>query len=149
MALTKGAATGGELLYRLVHTLTSLEAAETKDVSVSRDQGLALMALSTSSGLAMSEIAEALGVSAGTATRVVDNLVRDDLVERIGDPDDRRKVYVRPTESGRQRTEALRRNYERMWESVFGELRGKRMRDVLGALEVLLGAVQKEKERAN
>jgi DNA-binding MarR family transcriptional regulator len=149
MALTKGAATGGELLFRLVHTLTSLEALETKDVSVSRDQGLALMALSTSSGLAMSEIAEALGVSAGTATRVVDNLVRDDLVERIGDPDDRRKVYVRPTESGKERTDALRRGYERMWESVFGDLRGTRMRDVLEALQVLLGAVQREKERAS
>jgi len=48
----------------------------------------------------MSEIASALGVSLATATGVVDRLVERDIVLREGQPDDRRVVLCRLSETG-------------------------------------------------
>lgn len=50
----------------------------------------------------MSELGIALEMPLSSTTRVVDWLVRANLIERVGDPDDRRIVRVRLTESGRQ-----------------------------------------------
>jgi DNA-binding MarR family transcriptional regulator len=50
----------------------------------------------------MSELGIALNLPFSSTTRVVDWLVRANLLERTGDPDDRRIVRVRLTENGRQ-----------------------------------------------
>ena len=50
----------------------------------------------------MSEIASALGVSLATATGVVDRLVDRDIVLREGQPDDRRVVLCRLSETGEE-----------------------------------------------
>lgn len=66
----------------------------------------------------MSDVASALGVSLATATGVVDRLVERDVVDREGDPEDRRVVLCRLSEKGenligglwhlsRERTRAL------------------------------------------
>jgi len=52
--------------------------------------------------MTMSELSEALAVPLSTATRMVDWLVKSDYVERLPDPDDRRIVRVRLTETGRK-----------------------------------------------
>jgi DNA-binding MarR family transcriptional regulator len=51
-------------------------------------------------GLTMGDIVDGLVTRAADATRLVDKLVRLDLVERLADQRDRRKVIVRPTEAG-------------------------------------------------
>jgi DNA-binding MarR family transcriptional regulator len=50
----------------------------------------------------MGALSAELNVPYSTATRIVDWLVRGDVVERIDDPADRRIVRVRLSESGRQ-----------------------------------------------
>jgi DNA-binding MarR family transcriptional regulator len=50
----------------------------------------------------MSELGKELEMPLSSTTRIVDWLVRADLVERAGDPDDRRRVRVRLTENGWQ-----------------------------------------------
>jgi DNA-binding MarR family transcriptional regulator len=50
----------------------------------------------------MSELGIALEMPLSSTTRVVDWLVRANLIERVGDPDDRRIVRVRLTDNGRQ-----------------------------------------------
>jgi DNA-binding MarR family transcriptional regulator len=50
----------------------------------------------------MSELGIELEMPLSSATRVVDWLVRANIIERVGDPDDRRIVRVRLTENGRQ-----------------------------------------------
>ena len=49
----------------------------------------------------MSELSANLNVPLSTATRIVDWLVRGDLVERLADSNDRRVVRVQMTASGR------------------------------------------------
>lgn len=50
----------------------------------------------------MRELSIALEMPLSSTTRVVDWLVRANIIERVGDPDDRRIVRVRLTENGRQ-----------------------------------------------
>jgi len=52
-------------------------------------------------GLTAGEIAKASGLTSGAVTGVIDRLVRAGLVRREADPQDRRKVHVRPTAKGR------------------------------------------------
>ncbi len=90
----------------------------------------------------MREVAAALGVSAGTATRVVDNLVRDGLAKRAEDPDDRRKVCIRPTKGGEKRITRLEECYDSFWEDVFGRIPKRKLKEALAALELVVEAVE-------
>jgi MarR family transcriptional regulator, 2-MHQ and catechol-resistance regulon repressor len=56
--------------------------------------------------LTMSELAVQLGVTSGGATRLVDRVAADDLVERRACTSDRRVHHVRLTERGRERLAA-------------------------------------------
>ena len=99
-ALNRAVANGGTLLFRLLRSLVAAENGEIRCCGVTTGQGLALLAMEPGGQVTMRQVAGALGVSAGTATRVVDNLVRDGLVERTANPGDRRNVCVRPTARG-------------------------------------------------
>jgi DNA-binding MarR family transcriptional regulator len=51
--------------------------------------------------LTMSELSAELNVPMSTATRIVDGLVRGNMIERINDPKDRRLVRIGMSKSGR------------------------------------------------
>ena len=83
---------------------------------LTREDGLALTpfqlhlleALDGAESLTVGRIAEAAGVTAPTATRMLDGLERTGVVERSGDPRDRRCVNVRLTRGGRELISAKR-----------------------------------------
>lgn len=50
--------------------------------------------------ISMSRIADLLDVSMPNATGLIDRMVERGLVERVGDPEDRRVVLVRPSAAG-------------------------------------------------
>lgn len=52
--------------------------------------------------LTMSELSAELNVPMSTATRIMDLLVRGDMVERVNDPSDRRVVRVGISKNGRE-----------------------------------------------
>ena len=140
---------GGSLLFRLVRSLAAAECSDTRCCGVTVGQCLALLAMGPGccpegdgrDGATMRRVASALGVSPGTATRVIDNLVRDGLVERCDNPSDRRSVCVRPTAEGTRVIEALEDCYSRLWTAVFQRVPRERLDDTLAALELLADAV--------
>ena len=138
---------GGALLFRLIRSLGIVENSEMRCCGVTTGQGLALLALKTAEPLAMCQVTEALGVSAGTATRVIDNLVRDGLAERTTNPADRRNVCVRPTVRGEEKIKELEECYRRSWNSVFGAIPKKRLPEVISTLELLVDAVEMTREK--
>jgi DNA-binding MarR family transcriptional regulator len=58
------------------------------------------------------ELAELAGISAPTATRIVDGLLQRDLVTRIEDPIDRRAVVISLTDAGRIALARKEREYQ-------------------------------------
>jgi DNA-binding MarR family transcriptional regulator len=71
----------------------------------------------------MSDLASDLGVTLATSTGLADRLVERDLVTRESQPDDRRVVLCRLSESGQKAV-------SRIWESA-----GSRMRELIQALD--------------
>jgi len=133
----------GGLLFRLLHSLAIAEDGEVRCCGVTTAQGLSLLTMSEGPQISMSKVARALGVSPGTATRVIQNLVRDGLVERTGNPADRRQVRVRPTASGRKVIRKLNECYARFARAVFQAIPGNRLPRILEDLGLLVEAVEK------
>jgi DNA-binding MarR family transcriptional regulator len=61
--------------------------------------------------LTMSQLGEVAVVSRSRVSRVVDELVRAGLVERVPNPDDRRSAFARITPAGRARLRAAAPTY--------------------------------------
>ena len=145
-AFNEAAERGGALVFRLVRSLAAVENGETRCCGVTTRQGLALLAMKPGRQVNMCQVADALGVSAGTATRVIDNLVRDGRVERAGNPADRRNVCVQPTARGERTIKELTECYSRFWEMTFSDVDRSRLVETLATLEVVVNAVEKARK---
>lgn len=60
-----------------------------------------------SDGLRMGKISELLMVTGGNITGIIEQLVNENLVERLTDPDDRRAYIVKLTDNGKQEFEKM------------------------------------------
>ena len=136
----------GDLVFRLMRTLGVIESRECRCCGLTLGQALALLVLGAGRCVPMRTVAESLGVSAGTATRVMDNLVRDGLIRRADDPSDRRCVCGCLTRSGEARMRALEECYESFWLRVFGGIPEEELPGIMKNLEkVVLAAEQAKK----
>jgi DNA-binding MarR family transcriptional regulator len=75
---------------------------------LSPSQWSALVAVDDNESLRIGDLAEAEGVSAPTATRLVASLEEAGLLSRATDPADRRTAYVALTNEGREKLEWAR-----------------------------------------
>ncbi len=91
--------------------------------------------------LGVCELAEAAGVSAPTATRMLAGLERDGLVERGGSPADKRVVHVVLTDEGRVRACAKRARGEARRAEIFESLSEGERREAARLLERLTAAM--------
>ena len=115
-----------------------------------------LTTLDAGGALPMSRLAEALDVSQASATGIVDRMEQRGLVERRGDPDDRRVVLVAPTDEGRgmiegvsaERKERLMRLLDELTDDELdGFLRGSRA--LRAARRRLHGSLDGDEETPN
>ena len=100
--------------------------------------------------VSMSELAVARNVALNTATSLVDRLVTAGLVERQGDPSDRRVVRVVITGKGRTLVERLRTVRREAIRRLLDDLRDEeiqRILDAMPALARLAGVPQKAEAR--
>lgn len=67
-----------------------------------RAQRKVLGAIGSREPATLNEVASAVGRGAPAISRAVDSLVRGGLVERMQDPDNRRRLALRLTEAGRE-----------------------------------------------
>ena len=92
-----------------------------------------------SKGLKMSELSEALRVSNGNVTGIVDRLVADGSVIRVAVPGDRRAQLVRLTKKGVGEFEAMADEHEGWVNGIFANLTAAecaQMMDLLAAVDV-------------
>jgi len=102
-------------------------------------QARALKAIAHAPGdLKVVELAEALGVVPRSATAVVDALEDRGLISRQPDPDDRRAVRIRLTDTGRARVAEVRRRRREAAADLLRRLDG----DERARLHALLARLQ-------
>jgi DNA-binding MarR family transcriptional regulator len=96
----------------------------------------------------MSELSDALGVPANTATRMVDWMVSNGYVERFSDPRDRRMVRVKLTATGRELHENINNHLERTYEQVFQGLEDQEKKTFIALLQKISPAASDERTPA-
>jgi DNA-binding MarR family transcriptional regulator len=104
---TEGDAELGRELRRLTRSIELLERAALQGHATTRAQAHALVTIQAMARPSMAMLARELDLAPSTVTRLIDPLVRQGLVERQPDPDDRRVVGVVLTATGRRTLRSL------------------------------------------
>ena len=89
----------------------------------------------------MSGLADRLRVNRSTATRAVDRLVTDGLVERFPSPDDGRVVLVRITAEGRRRHKTIDARRSQAMQQILSEFTRDERELLASLLERLVASV--------
>jgi DNA-binding MarR family transcriptional regulator len=97
----------------------------------------ALMRVAADEGLSVSVLAEQLGVSLATASQVVTDLEGASLLERYGDPSDRRRTLLRVAESHRSTADALLATRLRPVTRALDRMRPAEQRALVRGLELV------------
>src|SRR5487761_2766839 len=104
--------------------LVAVAARSLSDVAeeVTLTQYRTLIVLASRGPQNLAGLAEAVGVTPATATRMCDRLIKKDLVTRSAEPDDRRHVHLALTKKGLSLvtavTERRRREIEKIVEAI-------------------------------
>lgn len=112
----------GELYLRIGRQLRSGWGEELEQFSLSPHQARAIRVIGDTEVSRLREVAERLRIAPRSVTDVVDALEEKGLVERFGDPDDRRAVCVRLSSRGQDLQERLRRHRRATLDSGFDRL---------------------------
>jgi DNA-binding MarR family transcriptional regulator len=111
-------------------------AAEGPGERVERARRQLLAAIAGNEPATLGQVATAVGRGAPGVSRSVDSLVRTGLIERTQDPNNRRRLALRLTESGRERL-ASRTSASSNLRTKFERLAHSELRAVERALEIL------------
>jgi DNA-binding MarR family transcriptional regulator len=131
-------------LSALVQLLASVEAIEFRrwgDLGLTISQ-LRVLHLLREHPASCGQVAEHLGITASTATALIERIVRRGLVERAAREGDRRVTDLRLTESGRRLLEEKDRGQRGVITESIGELAGEDRERLAGLLDRLAAAVQ-------
>jgi DNA-binding MarR family transcriptional regulator len=110
------------------------------DEEVTLTQFRSLVVLSSRGPQGMAGLAEALGVTPPTASRLCDRLVRKGLVRRRTDRNDRRQVRVAITEAGRRLVDVVTDRRRDEIEGLLQTIPGDARRSVVAGLQLLAEA---------
>jgi DNA-binding MarR family transcriptional regulator len=129
------------LMPLLRHATTHLGVEQTatgKTLGLTNARIMALAAVGAEDGCSMTDLARRLSLPSPLATRVGDELVARGLVERIGDPDDRRRVVLRLTSEGYKTIETVHEEAEELVSAVLQRLTEAETEALLVGLQAFL-----------
>jgi DNA-binding MarR family transcriptional regulator len=100
-------------------------------------QRVALAAIVDDGPLRLGALADYVGTTDPTATRAVDALVAERLVDRTPDPDDRRAIRIAATQAGRKLLERRRRRFVKLLRAPLGKMRPREQANLVEHLAAL------------
>ncbi len=119
-----------------------LLAGETSCCSVTVAQCHLLLEMEALGPSSLQEIADSLSLDKSTLSRTVDSLVREGLVERHPDADNRRKVSLSLTESGRDKCAYINTLCNGQYKEVFARIPKDRRAIVMEGIALLAAAMR-------
>lgn len=134
---------------RIMRNLEAEAERELIGLEVTPAQMNALVALYEPRNLPMGELAEQLGLTESAATRLVDRLLRMNLVRRERDDVDRRVVRVRLSSYGRQLADLVFERRERQFTRFANHLSEKERSDLMAGMTALLRAFEEIEHEAH
>lgn len=107
----------------------------------------AVMELHEQESMTVGQLAEALGVSLGWSSRVIDELVAGGLVVRERDTNDRRVVHVRLSPMARAIGARMRQLFSAVWSSALGNVEPKSRPALIRFLGQIAGELESLEQR--
>ena len=104
---------------------------------VSTPRSRVVVEVARSQPVRLTELANAVGIAQGTASTLVDGLVREGLLERRPSPDDRRSVLLHVTPDGEALAREWVASYQRAAAELFAPLDDDELVALLDALRKL------------
>ncbi|WP_327047956.1 MarR family transcriptional regulator [Microbispora sp. NBC_01189] len=104
---------------------------------VSTPRSRLVVEVARSQPVRVTELALAVGITQGTASSLVEALVRDGLLERQASADDRRSVFLRVTPQGAALAQDWTTSYELAAEELFSPLTAEQLSTLVEILGVL------------
>ena len=92
--------------------------------------------------LSMNSLSQSQGVTISTMTRVVDVLVRDDVLQRSGSPKDRRKVCIELTGKGKNLAKQLQKCTRAYTKEILDKIPADKQSQVVESIELLINAIE-------
>lgn len=135
----------GELLQKSVRTFQQLEREQIRVHGFTSSQCYILLEIYKHDVLSINEISEKMRLEISTITRIMNNLVRDQLVVRKRALHDKRVVEAVLTEKGREAARQLRVSIDNYYRNVISNLPRGHVRQVMSAVELLVTALEKAK----
>lgn len=88
------------------------------------------------------KLAAAMNVTPGRLTRILDDLIKKELVLRVETKSDRRMKIVSLTKEGRKLAESMEKNYVAMHRDILKKIPAESYQEVLAATNRLLDAME-------
>lgn len=133
----------GHLLQKAVRTFQILEREQIKTHGFTSSQCYILLELYKNQTLSMNEISDKMHLEISTITRIMNNLVRDHLILRQRSLYDKRVVEATLTEKGKEVALQLQKSIVNYYKDVISNLPRGHVREVMGAVELLVAALEK------
>lgn len=108
-------------------------------VGVSLPRARVLMEVTRLGPIRVTDVAAAVGIAQGTASTLLEALVRDELVARTEDPADRRVTKMIATPAGVQQAQTWLRAYQAAAEELFSPLPRSRWPELIDIMSILGG----------
>jgi DNA-binding MarR family transcriptional regulator len=122
-----------------------LEREQIKIFGFTNSQCYILLEIYKHQSLSINEISKKMHLEISTITRIMNNLVRDDLILRKRGVSDKRVVEAVLTEKGKEIALQLQKSIENYYKDIISNLPRGHVREVMGAVELLVTALEKAK----
>lgn len=131
-----------DIMNQIIQKMIVMDRAEKFCYGVTLSQAYAIGVLYQQDHLTMNELSQKLGLAISTLTRIIDVLVRDEIVYRTQSDQDRRKVLIGLTDNGKELAEKLQQCSCEFWTKVFSSIPENKRDQLEDNLNVLLHALK-------
>lgn len=131
-----------EIMTQFIQKVMPMDRAEKYCYGVTLSRASIISTLQRENMLSMNELSQELGLATSTLTRIVDILVRDDIVCRNTSEQDRRKVCICLAEKGKDLAAKLQTCSEQYWSKIFNALPEEIKKQIPENLAMLLQAIE-------
>lgn len=132
----------GEMVQKLVRIFQLFERDQIKVHGFTSSQCYTLIEILRAESLTMNELSDKMNLDSSTMTRVIDKLVRDNLIRRERDESDRRIVLVSLTDKGQEAAGKLRSSVNEYYRKIISNMPLGKTDEVLNAVAILLKAFE-------
>ena len=135
------------LMNRLLKCISLLDKETRLNFGISSTRAFTLHSLTEKKSLKMSELSEAMSLTSSTMTRMIDILIKDKLVERGDDPNDRRVVVVKLTNKGKKLTQNIEEFKDKYFNAVMERIEDNKKGGSFATLKTLIDAFENFKAK--